>query len=207
MKWQIKGTRKDNGHPGIATVEAATREDAVRRASAKLVIRSVEPMPEPPIEPEESFAATVAAIQSEANLPAIEESPAQIAARMADDDSADNDTIEGFDGRPPMAASVSYANPRTHSTTAPRYDEIVTGANILNAVAILIIIVGIIALVVAFVLCLSAMRQQGMDATAGWITAASTAFWGLSVIVGAMLIRMNASLALAIRDIARNSFR
>lgn len=88
----------------------------------------------------------------------------------------------------------------------PDYIDILTGAGVLRTLAIIITAIGWVCLLVAGALSWSAVKESSDKLAALW-QAMSPALFGLSFIVAGTVLRMAASVGLAMRDLARNSFR
>lgn len=87
---------------------------------------------------------------------------------------------------------------------APGYQDIVTGASVLRVLASIWIFLGVVALLIGAVMVPVgfARREEDLAGLGGFLL-----LIGLNNVIFALLVRMFASIGLAIRDIARNSFR
>ena len=106
---------------------------------------------------------------------------------------------------PPPAAG----QPR--STLPPDYAEITSGARVLSAVGMFLVVVGAIGIVIGLMIGLT-MLTTAMKSTAvamgpsGVVVIVGSMFYGVPVVLTGLVVRMLGAVALAVRDIARNSF-
>jgi hypothetical protein len=107
--------------------------------------------------------------------------------------------------------SLSLRHPMPHA--APEYRDIVTGATWLNLCGSAATILGAIAIIIGAVSLFAGIimvygrgsrGDVGIALVGGGIVALS---WGLVALVVGVLLKMLAALSVAVRDIARNSFR
>lgn len=105
-----------------------------------------------------------------------------------------------------LARAVNY--PSRPARPAPNYGAIKAGAAILNLVGLLYVITGLGSMVVGV---LAIVNPPPATAVSGnipstWVVATPAFIFSLISIAGGVLQMTVASIALAIRDIARNSF-
>jgi len=215
MKFQIKGTRKDNGKRATATIEAVTREEAERKASAVLNVDRQPPAPvvvpvalRDPIEPEES-------------------EPEAVPDEVAADESNGVAEYEQPEPEPipyetPAAIARRLNGSNSGVAKLPDYADILAGnrwlkflASVVAAIGWLIVIIGAILLaggVWGYMQPASAPTNYGsgfsmpsykaplwMELAPGVIAIS----YGLLWLIGAAAIRLACGMGMAVRDMAR----
>jgi hypothetical protein len=124
-------------------------------------------------------------------------------------DSTASDIVAGFEPTPPVSleyAAAAALNKTKRKNSIPGYAAIESGAAWLNLFAIIVGAIGWVCIILAAVIVIVGAIRQSLGAET--LTIALVAgVYGLGCIITAAFLRMNASLALAVRDIARNSFR
>ncbi len=108
------------------------------------------------------------------------------------------------------AAALDYMTPDPKrvravpsDAAAPNYDELEAGAFTLRVCGILVYWLGILVIIVSAGLSFVAIGQVG---GIGLFYFFGGLFWGAMMIIGGILLKMLAALALAHRDLVRNSF-
>lgn len=184
MRWTVEGAHEHAGHEIKLSVEAATQEDAIRQARKKGVLVA------------KCYRAKPAAEEID---PMIERA-LQMPAGGADGSSQTMDADAAA-----QALAATMPPPGHRAPAAPEYRDVVKGAGTLNLLASLVaafgwilILIGGMGLVVVLT-----DHKQGVALAGSFLSAIVS---GIGFIVAATFMRMNAALALAVRDIARNSF-
>lgn len=113
-----------------------------------------------------------------------------------------------------QAAFAQQAVQAPRRAAVPAYNGIVNGAKLLQGYALWLTLLAVLSILLGIFLAVEAVLQgakEKLDATIAFSSAAVLLVGGIMVAVGllisATLVRMLAELALAQRDIARNSFR
>ena len=178
MRWNVEGADGKTGQERVYQIEAATARSAEEKARLQGVL--------------------VTAVH-----PSIVKSEAEKL----------DDLIDASVGQPsPDRMGIDYLAAETHQSSghrtasAPQYEAIANGAKLLNRLAHVAVVLGVLYIVIAAVVAMIAFAHPQSFAqflaSALWLLSC-----GIALFISAAIIQMNASLALAVRDIARNSFR
>jgi hypothetical protein len=100
--------------------------------------------------------------------------------------------------------------PRPITSATPRYEDISKGSRTLDAIATIVFAIGILFIVVAIIgvfVMAAAIYTRAPEAIVTVPIIFSSLMTGVSLLIIAAIIRMFAALAVAIRDIAINSFK
>jgi len=197
MRWKIEGADAGTGSEIRLTVEAATRDEAEAKARYNGIlvanVSAMVPEPAPPLayeaQPVQPAMADPMAAQDEDDLESTElRELAEVARAIAPQ-------------RP-----LSYRTPEANLQVLPGYQDIVTGAQWLNVLSAIIAVTAWLCIVGGCVFFVLTMSQKN-DLIFTMVPAVAAIAIGGGLIVAAALVRMAASLAMAVRDIARNSFQ
>jgi hypothetical protein len=205
MRWQVEGADKVTGRERTYTIDAETREKAEQIAQQKGVLVSDvhEPLLAKP--GGAGNGASVATAPSAATLPATPiDVHGPITTPPARAQPAPSPTA------PPQPAAATARAAAAH-TAPPRYDEIVTSSRWLYAIGVLVaiagwVLIGLAAIDAAMNLIGVARGHPLLPPSLGWMSALYLGAIGLLAIYTAAMTRLLASLGLAVRDMARNSF-
>jgi len=107
------------------------------------------------------------------------------------------------------AASVSgnggHRAGSSRRSTVPDYIDIIAGAGLLRTLAVILVSIGIVCLFWAAVTVWLAMRQQTDRLTAA-VAGFRPGLAGLAMVTASAVLRVGASVAMAVRDLVRNSY-
>jgi hypothetical protein len=200
MNWQVSGINRDTGAEETIVVEADTEESAIRRGNRRgLMVSAAVPVQDQP--------APDAPVDDWINDPA---PPSEVEA--LDQEPVDPAEIPQSE-RQPM--SLDYSTPSQlappKSRSAPGYNDITRGAAVLQSLATIVLILGLIlsgliGLVGLFSLGAGAMRSSEGAAIAAVPFFIYAVVNAIGVYVVYSVLRLLAACSLAVRDIARNSF-
>lgn len=179
--WNVEGADAGTGHDRVVTVEAQTQKDAEQAARKMgMVVSAVHrAVTRTPAEALDEMVGSVI------------NTPFQ---PQADVDTAVSEAPQ----------VVQYRSPGAVAGPAPTYTGLKLGASILSVFAILYYVLAVLAVVLSLI---PASNPQGVPTNVMWWSVAGGIVAGVTLgMIGAFLHTASAA-CLALRDIARNSFR
>jgi hypothetical protein len=195
MRWKVEGADAATGNEIRITVEAFTREEAETKARYNgILVASVSPLvpePAPPL-----------AYESKPVQPALVDPMA-----TPDDEDLESAELQELAAvarsiAPPQP--IDYRTPGMNPPAIPEYQDIVTGAQWLNVLSMFVAVVGWFCIAGGCVFFVINVIQDG-GIVLSMFSAVTAVGVGGGLIVVAALVRTCSSLAMAVRDIARNS--
>src|SRR4051812_20582138 len=199
MRWQVEGADKVTGRERTYTIDADSREKAEQIALLKgVLVSDVHEPGTPSIAVSVAVAAAMAAAPIDVHGPITAPPPPNHAAVP-----------------PPPVQTVATVKQHVASKSQhpqqPRYEEIVTSARWLYGMGVVVAIVGWVVIGLAIILGVTCLVGQLrpkpiLPPALGWMTVLYLAAAGLIAIYTAAVTRILASVGLAVRDMARNSF-
>jgi hypothetical protein len=193
--WTVDGADKKTGKDIVQSIDAPTEHLA--RATALEMGILVADIHRSAADPLEELGAAVQASRSESPTPAASDAP-----------TLDYSTVRKNPSVPliPTAAPAPLGYP-----TTPEYSDIITGVKWLRAIALITAILGWIGIAVAALALVMglvvAVAGPGMGSIAlGLPFVIPASIFGIAYLAVSAVLRLAASVALAVRDIARNSF-
>lgn len=187
MKWMVEGADSRTGKDIIITVDAPNRAQAEQLAGYNGVLVSTIKEQPATTTPAEDFAAYHLTPEEDAQPPQRPERKERAE-------------------RPERAERYPTASEQRTSvpTMVPAYTEIINGAQWLNGLAVFAGAAGWVCLLAFMLLVGKALIRKEEGAVLLWIP--SAAGGALFCLVAAAFLRTSAAIALAVRDIARNTF-
>jgi hypothetical protein len=200
MRWQVEGADKVTGRERTYTIDAESREKAEQIAQLKGVLVSDVHEPQP-AKPGNGANVTNGATATPIDVHGPITTPARPQA-----------TASQVPPQPVSPASrTAPAHGTAHAPGPPRYEEIVTSSRWLFAMGVLVaiagwVLIGLAAIDAVMNLIGAARARPLLPPSLGWMSVLYLAATGLLSIYTAAITRLLASLGLAVRDMARNSF-
>lgn len=186
MRWEVRGANRENGEEKVIYLDAEN-EDSARRRAARTGLLVSELRPTEGEDAEDLAAAVLAAAspQHSVTLP--------------------DDAVSEM----PAAGQLGYTHARRPAAQIPDYQAIVNGAALLNIFGWVAIALGALIIIGGVYLAIQVddpTLGRETPAIVTWLPVVSGLVTGTVLIMAGVFLHMQASLALAVRDIAINSF-
>lgn len=199
MRWQVEGADKVTGRERTYTIDAETREKAEQIAQQKGVL--VSDVHEPSLVKPAGGNGATAMVTAPPTAPS---TPIDVHGPIT------APPLARAPAAAPQQTSPAPRAPQAHASP-PRYDEIVTSSRWLYAMGVLVAIAGWVliglATIDAVMNLIGITRGRPLlPPSLNWMSVLYLAATGLLAIYTAAITRLLASLGLAVRDMARNSF-